>query len=58
MAYDIASFPNIMFNFNKYYPSACVYRKDTLWSICKMRNETRNETCQTERNEMKRTEIY
>ena len=25
---------------------------------CKMRNETRNETCETERNEMKRNEAY
>ena len=25
---------------------------------CKMRNETRNETCETERNELKRNEIY
>jgi hypothetical protein len=24
---------------------------------CKMRNETRNETCETERNEMKRNEV-
>ena len=27
-----------------------------LVDICKVRNETRNETCETERNEMKRNE--
>jgi len=30
----------------------------TVWGTCKMRNETRNETCETERNETKGNEIH